>query len=207
MSEGAPAAVRVEARSPAGGATPALPRLWERAAPVVLLGLFAVLAAAGTIRQSPTVDEVYHLASGYSLLKTGDTRLVRDVPPLMRALAGVPLLALRLDPVEETPGWRQSSHREFEHHFYCCNLRRMLLLVRLPVIAVGVLQNRVPAQRLALLARLPVVGLGLLLGLVLYRWALEPWGPRPALGVLGLFTICPDLWSRTTPSSSRTWPG
>jgi hypothetical protein len=75
-----------------------------------LLALAAVLAITSFWNDSITCDEMSHLASGFSYLKTGDFRLSPDHPPLGRIWAALPLLltdAKWLPP--DTPGWREGD--------------------------------------------------------------------------------------------------
>jgi tetratricopeptide (TPR) repeat protein len=145
----------------------------RRLAPLALLALFAVLAVTSMARLSVTGDEVTHLPAGYTYVATGDFRLNMQHPPLMKALAGLPLLALDLKPVESTPGWQETQEWRFGKSFLT--------------------DNRVPMSRIVFLGRLPMVATGLLLGAVLFLWARSLWGDRPALFVLFLFALSPNL--------------
>jgi tetratricopeptide (TPR) repeat protein len=148
--------------------------IWARnALPIALLGLFALLAVSSMARMSVTGDEVTHLPSGYTYVATGDFRLNMQHPPLIKMLAGLPLLALDLKPVESGPGWNQGREWLFGKDFLT--------------------NNREPMARIVFLARLPMVAVGLLLGTVLFLWARELWGFGPALFVLFLFALCPNL--------------
>ena len=70
--------------------------------PLLLLGIFAVLAVSSMARMSVTGDEVTHLPAGYTYVTTGDFRLNMQHPPLMKVLAALPLLALDLKPATES---------------------------------------------------------------------------------------------------------
>jgi hypothetical protein len=74
-----------------------------------MLLAFAVLAIGGMATESVTGDEVAHLGSGYSYIATGDFRLNPQHPPLLKAVAALPLLALDLEPVANIPGWEQGD--------------------------------------------------------------------------------------------------
>ena len=68
-------------------------RWWDAAILALLVALFLAQAAFASPRKSASFDEQYHLAAGYSYLRTGDSRLATTHPPLMGALAALPLLA------------------------------------------------------------------------------------------------------------------
>ena len=145
--------------------------------PTLLLALFAALAIGSLVGSSVTGDEVAHLPAGYTYVRTGDFRLNPQHPPLMKALAGAPLLLLDLRPVDRIPGWAEREEWRFGRSFLTENLE--------------------PMRRILLYARLPMVAIGVLLGAVLFLWAREMWGYGPALFVLLLHTLCPNLLGHT----------
>ena len=160
----------LDGAAPAG--VEAAPR-WRTLLPLFFLGAFAALAISSMARMSITGDEVSHLPAGYSYLTTGDFRLNPQHPPLIKALAGLPLLALDLRPVEEVRGWKRAREWAFGRNFLT--------------------RNRTPLDRIVFLGRLPMVGIGVLLGAALFIWARRLWGYWPALFVLYLYALCPNL--------------
>ncbi len=145
--------------------------------PALLLAIFAGLALASLADEAPTIDELDHLAAGYTYLRTGDFRFGRDHPPLMKMLAAAPLLLLELAPVEGSPGWEARERPRFNTGFFLHNWaapRRMLFLGRLPIIAVGILT-----------------------GLVVFLWGRELWGYWPGVFVLFLYAFCPNILAHT----------
>ncbi len=157
------------------GKRPALMR--RTLPPVLLLALFASLAIASLRGSSVTGDEVAHLPAGYTYVRTGDFRLNPQHPPLIKGLAGLPLLLLDLAPVELTPGWLDADEWVFGRAFLT--------------------NNRAPMERILLLARLPMVGVGVLLGATLFLWARDLWGHGPALFALLLYALCPNVLGHT----------
>ena len=146
-------------------------------APVLLLALFAALAVSSLAGSSVTGDEVAHLPAGYTYVRTGDFRLNPQHPPLMKALAGLPLLALDLEPVDRLPGWLEADEWTFGKAFLAA--------------------NRQPLHRIVFLARLPMVAIGVLLGAILFAWARDLWGYGGALMVLTLYALSPNLLAHT----------
>jgi tetratricopeptide (TPR) repeat protein len=143
----------------------------------VLLTLFGVLAVTSMHQKSITGDEVTHLPAGYTYVKTGDFRLNPQHPPLIKALAGLPLLLLDLKPVADTAGWTEAREWVFGNDF--------------------LVNNRHPIERIVFMGRLPMVGVGLLLGLVLFLWARDLWGYWPGVFVLFLYALSPDFLAHT----------
>ena len=141
--------------------------------PWLLLIAFAALATTSLYQESITGDEVTHLPAGYTYVTTGDFRLNPQHPPLIKALAAVPLLFLNLKPVEETAGWETGQEWVFGTDFLT--------------------NNRAPIGTLTFLGRLPMVAVGVLMGLVLYVWARGLWGEWPAAFVLFLYVFDPNI--------------
>ena len=93
---------------------------WRMLPPLILLTAFALLAITSMARLSITGDEVTHLPAGYSYVTTGDFRLNPQHPPLIKALAALPLLALDLEPVDHVIGLearkRMGIRQAVPHH-------------------------------------------------------------------------------------------
>jgi len=148
-----------------------------RYAPLFLLSLFAALSIGSMAGEAPTGDEVAHLPAGYTYVKTGDLRLNRQHPPLIKALAGLPLLLLDLKPVEQSPGWAEGDEWRFGRDF--------------------LVDNRTPRRTIVFCARLPMVTVGLLLCWLVFAWARDLWGGGPALFALALCALSPNLLAHT----------
>ena len=59
---------------------------------MILLCVIFAQAVGSAARTSMTIDEGLHITSGYTILRTGDYRLVEEHPPLVKLLQAVPLL-------------------------------------------------------------------------------------------------------------------
>jgi hypothetical protein len=153
------------------------PIVWRYLMPVALLLVFFVLIVGSVSRTSLTIDEGLHITSGYSILRTGDYRLVEEHPPLVKFIEAWPLLLVPdlADPAA-LPGWEMEVATTDS-----------LRLVR---VTEQLIYNYVPLDRLVVAARLPVAFLALLLGAVVFRWAADGFGPKA--GLLALFLIAFD---------------
>ena len=79
-----------------------IPRAWAfRAAVLGLLATFVLLDFSLLERKSMMVDDVIHIPSGYSYLKTHDFRLNQEHPPLLKVLSGIGLQHVRPDQLLE----------------------------------------------------------------------------------------------------------
>ena len=142
--------------------------LSPRSLKLLLFGAFAILCLHGLVWDSPTVDEFTHLPVGYFYLKTGDFDLAARTPPLVKALAALPLLPL--DP------WIRTAKPARESAWYPW------------ILGTGFMErNRPVYDRLFLLGRLPIVALGLLMGVIVYLWARDLYGPAAGLVALTFF--------------------
>src|SRR3954471_15012766 len=141
---------------------------------LLLFGAFAVLCLHGLVWDSPAVDEFTHLPVGYFYLKTGDFDLAARTPPLIKELAALPLLPL--DPTIRTA---RPAH---ESAWYPWLLGTDFMR-----------RNRPSFDRLFLLGRLPIVALALLMGVIVYLWARDLYGPAAGLVALTFFAFNPTL--------------
>ena len=81
-------------------------------AAALLLIIFAFMVLTSVNTKSPVCDAAgFHIASGYSFLKTGDFRMNPSAPPLLRILMTLPLLPLDLEFPE---GGRSSTEISYE---------------------------------------------------------------------------------------------
>ncbi|MBI4169764.1 MAG: glycosyltransferase family 39 protein [Acidobacteria bacterium] len=161
--------------SPPGAHAPPGGDPWEaRAVPAALI-LLAILALQGVLfigEASQTSDEGAHLAAGYSYLVTGDFRLNPEHPPLIKQIAALPLLPLRLS-FPWGPLWDTSEE---------WNIGRIF-----------VHENRRPNDTILLLGRLPILGLSILLGWAMFHWGRRLFGARGALLGLSLYVLDPNV--------------
>jgi 4-amino-4-deoxy-L-arabinose transferase-like glycosyltransferase len=159
--------------------TPHAPRHWQWIA-VLLLCLLFVQTAGSAVRTSLTTDEGLHITSGYSILRTGDYRLIEEHPPLIKMLATLPLLSVHdlADP-RTLPDWEQQP-----------GVSDTVQLVR---VMKHWLQPYRPFDRVVFAARVPIMLLSLLLGAIVFRWASDLAGPWAGLMALGLYAFDPNI--------------
>ena len=157
-----------------------LTQRWTHWAAVALLIALFAQAALAAARTSLTIDEGLHITSGYSILRTGDFRLIEEHPPLVKLLAALPLLPVRdlADP-KMLPGWEPEAG--------------VSDTVRLVRVMKQWLQPYRPFDRIVYAARVPIMLLSLLLGAVVFRWAADLAGSRAGLIALGLYAFDPNI--------------
>ncbi|MFH1801207.1 MAG: glycosyltransferase family 39 protein [Candidatus Omnitrophota bacterium] len=140
--------------------------------PPVLLCIFFFLSFGGLLRESVTVDEFYHLPSGYSYLKTGTFRLGNNNPPLGKMLAAIPLLIRNVE-LPRTASFDEGNAWAYGDDFMSGHKRDYIRLFRD--------------------ARFIILLIGVLGGCFVFLWAKELYGLHAAYLALFLYALCPNL--------------
>ena len=146
---------------------------WPHAIAGVLLGVMWTLMVTTIHDDVITVDELPHIAAGYSYLVRADFRMNREHPPLMKDLAAVPLLFLNLRVPWDGPGWTQADAWDFGR-----------------TVMYG--SGRSP-DKVTRAAKVPMMLFTLGLGWMIYWWTLRTFGSVAALLALFLFTFSPTF--------------
>ena len=139
---------------------------------IMCLQLLAVIS-----RKSITIDELVLIPSAYYHLVTDDFELVREHPPLCKLLAGLPLLFIQpneLVRAQIEPSMnRIDLDSRYEMQFWQ--------------------DNRARADTISFWARVPMIMLTLALGLLIFVFARDLFGPRAALFAVALFALEPTV--------------
>lgn len=155
------------AMEPAGAAGPA--RAWDRRA-LAVVALSLALLVAGAWRVGPTFDEHYYVASGYLYWRTGSFGVNLEHPPLVKLLAGLPLL------LAPDVWWRPEA-------------RDLVAFPRTWFFQF----NGEHVDRNLFLARLPACLLTALLAWAVYRAARRLFSPRAAFFATAAFALSPSV--------------
>jgi len=151
---------------------------------LLVLALLCVIfaqAVGSAARTSLTIDEGLHITSGYTILRTGDFRLVEEHPPLVKVLVALPLLSVPdLSDLRSLPPWGEAAQPTTES----LPLLRMTQQWFYPY---------QPIDRLVVPSRAMVALLAVLLGAVVFRWAADLGGWRGGLLALFLLTFDPNI--------------
>jgi 4-amino-4-deoxy-L-arabinose transferase-like glycosyltransferase len=162
---GVDAAARRSGRSWARG--------WAGAVLVVVLGQMAVGLVTASRGDSPTYDEVGHIATAVANVFEHDVTWGWDHPPLVRVLSGV---ALRADGVHAPTGNPEYAARSEP------GWGRVLLYAA----------GNAPGRMLQV-ARLPAMVLTIGFGLVIFGFARDLWGVPGGLFAAALYSVTPDV--------------
>ena len=127
------------------------------------------------------VDEGMHLASGYTILRTGDYRMVEEHPPFVKLWTALPLLFVPdLSDPRKLPAWEEAPNRPDES-------------LALLSVAREVITSYRPVDCLIFPARAMAGLLALILGAVVYRWAADLGGKWGGLLAFLLLALDPNI--------------
>src|SRR5437764_9277861 len=143
----------------------------------LMLTLMAFQMLAVISRKSITVDEIVMIPSGYYHLAAGNVELVHEHPPFSKIIAAIPLLFLqpveiRPEQIKGAPG-SGDEHWAYEESFWENNPEKFLSLSYWP--------------------RVFMIALTVALGLLIFRFARELFGPLPAMLAVMLFALEPTV--------------
>ncbi|MDP7323811.1 MAG: glycosyltransferase family 39 protein, partial [Candidatus Woesearchaeota archaeon] len=149
---------------------------------VVLLLLVLFTLAITSIRdKSITTDEISHLASGYSYIKTWDFRLNIEALPLIDMISTVPLLFL--DPILplNSTNWALAEAYESEGQYHWEFGEQFFY------------EYGNDADKILFFGRIPMILLALLLGFYVFKFAKELFGVKSGLFALFLYVFSPNI--------------
>ena len=142
------------------------------------IAIHFVLALTSEWIKSPTIDEYTYISTGYYYVKTGDFRLDRTHPPLIRLLIGLPLQFLSIrEPDPHLEKWDDPISYQLGYFIG----KEMLL------------EKGNSVQTLLLAARLPIILLSCGLAWIIFLWAKDLYGIGGGLISLFFYAFCPNL--------------
>src|SRR3989344_4822805 len=155
-------------------------RYFSNTVAVSLLVAMFVFMFFSSVNESAIMDELAHIPAGYSYLTQKDYRLNPEHPPLIKDLAGLPLLFLNLNFPEKDRAWlQQNSAPAWWTQF---DLGTKFLY-----------ESGNNPREIIIWSRLPMVLLLLGFGLFLFKWAKELGGNYAGLATLTLFSFSPEF--------------
>src|SRR3989338_10714318 len=122
---------------------------------------------------SPVSDEITHLASGYTYLKTGEIKLNPQHPPLIKILAAFPLLFLdiKFNPENQYFAGAELKEWKFGQDFFFEN----------------------NPDRIIFWGRIPMILLSVFLGWFIFKWGKELFGFGAGIAGLFLYAFMPNI--------------
>jgi 4-amino-4-deoxy-L-arabinose transferase-like glycosyltransferase len=142
---------------------------------VALLALMGILMFTSSWNDTITFDEEAHIGAGYANLREADSRLNAEHPPLMKDLAAIPLLFLKLRPPWNDPLWQQDQFEQWEFG------KRIIF------------NSGGDPDGIMRAARAPIILFTIALGGLIFLWARKHFGGGVALLALFLYTFSPTF--------------
>ena len=139
---------------------------------VMTANLVSVIA-----RKSITTDEVVLIPSAYYHFVADEVHLIGQHPPLCKLLAGLPLLFLQPNewrPERTDPAGRSDQHEwDYTKHFWQ--------------------DNKPLFEQICFWARIPMIALTIALGVLVFLFARDLFGPRVGVIAVALFALEPTI--------------
>jgi hypothetical protein len=141
----------------------------------LILGAFFLLSLSLAWQESATFDEKAHVPAAYTYVRYGDMRLNPEHPPLLKDLAGLPLLFQDLSFPIDSAEWQNGVNEQWT------------LGMRF------IFQSDNDADQIMFWSRVPIILVALLLGFFVYRWTKELAGTVAGLFALLLYAADPNI--------------
>lgn len=145
---------------------------------ILLLHFIVSLFVSG--QESAIYDEKAHIPAAYSYVRYGDMRLNPEHPPLIKDLAGLPLLALRPAFPIQSVEWQTGVNEQWAIGDMFINCTRPEMLCN-------------DADAILFWSRLPIILLSVLLGIMLFVWTKELGGTLAGLFAVLLYAADPNI--------------
>ncbi len=147
---------------------------------VGILFVHFVLSLIVSSQESMTFDEKAHIPASYSYVRYGDMRLNPEHPPLLKDLAGLMLLPLKLDFPLNSAEWQSGVNEQWTIGDMFVNCSR-------PEAACN------DADTILFWARIPITLVAVLLGIVLFIWTKELGGTLAGVFAVTLYAFDPNI--------------
>jgi hypothetical protein len=161
--------------TPAAASANPLRRRWAEAVCAAALVLMTTNSLVVITRKCVTTDEAFMIPAGYYHVAERDFHPVFEHPPIVKLLAGLPLVVMR----PEAPPLAGAETREYNDpgNLYWSFWRL----------------NRARMDELAYWSRVPAICLAALLGALIFLYARRLFGPRAAVFAVLLYTLEPTV--------------
>lgn len=156
---------------------------------ILLLSVFAILAITSMWNDSANYDERIHLPAGYSYITQQDMRLNPEHPPLVKDLAALPLLFMKINFPYKSGGWNTaltSSRLRTPSWQTDVQFGNDLLYY-----------SGNDAQKMMRYGRIMIILIGILLGFYIFRFTQELWGNLTAIIALTFYSFSPTVLAHT----------
>lgn len=138
-----------------------------------ILAWMLIISLVVSSQESTTMDEQAHIPSGYTYVKYNDMRLNPEHPPMLKDLAGIPLLFLDVKFPIDSQEWQNGINEQWTlgNKFIHSN----------------------NADAITFWSRFPIILIALLLGFFIFRWTSELAGTAAGIFALVLYAFDPNV--------------
>ncbi len=149
---------------------------------IILTAVF-IISIIVSSSESLIYDERAHIPAAYSYVKYNDMRLNPEHPPMLKDLAGIPLLSMNLNFPTDDILWEEGRKVSFGN-----------IVVHYEQWDIGdkfIHSNN--ADKIAFWSRFPLILVALLLGFFIFQWTKELAGTIAGLFALVLYSFDPNI--------------
>lgn len=147
---------------------------------VVVMFFFTVVSVLNAKNDSATYDEVAHIPAAYTYVTQHDTRLNPEHPPLIKDLAGLPLLFMHLNFDTSQKFWTGDLKNMWDEGQWAAGRHLLYEAGNNP-------------DKIIFWSRTPIIVISILLGLFLFKWGKELAGTSAGLFALILYACDPNV--------------
>lgn len=145
-----------------------------------ILVVYFIISIIVSSQESMIFDEKAHIPAAYSYVRFGDMRLNPEHPPLIKDLAGLPLLFLNLSFPLQSNEWQSGINEQWI-------IGDMFVNCTQP----DVICN--DANSILFWTRLPIILIAVILGIAIFLWTKELSGTLAGLFALTLYAADPNI--------------
>lgn len=140
---------------------------------ILVLAIFFAVSLIVSSQESTIMDEQAHIPAAYTYMRYQDMRLNPEHPPLLKDLAGLPLLFLNITFPTDDPSWTEGVNEQWDlgNKFIHSN----------------------NANAIVFWSRFPIILLAVLLGFFIFKWSKEVSGTAAGLFALVLYAADPNI--------------
>lgn len=150
---------------------------------LIVIGILAfhfVLSLSVSKQESMIFDEKAHIPAAYSYVRYGDMRLNPEHPPLLKDLAGLPLLFLQPSFPIDTLQWQSGVNEQWAIGDMFVNCTRPDVVCN-------------DADAILFWSRIPITLIAVVLGFVIFIWTRELAGTLAGLFAVTLYAFDPNI--------------
>ena len=145
-----------------------------------ILAFHFILSLMVSSQESMIFDEKAHIPAAYSYVRYGDMRLNPEHPPLLKDLAGLPLLFLQPTFPLASKEWRSGVNEQWAVGDMFVNCTRSDIACN-------------DADTILFWSRIPITLIAVVLGIVLFLWTRELAGTLAGLFAVTLYAFDPNI--------------